>query len=104
VTPQGALDRRPTGINTRSSYREDAVTTASNNTNGEHHARPGETRALTVELLTVPEVMAALRLSRATVYDLIRSRQLLSVKIGRCRRIPPDALAAYLARLREDAA
>jgi len=80
------------------------VTTASKHTNGEYHARREETLAQTVELLTVPEVMAALRLSRATVYDLIRSRQLLSVKIGRCRRIPPDELAAYLARLREDAA
>jgi excisionase family DNA binding protein len=78
------------------------VTTASNNSKGQHDSRQAETRSAPFELLTVPEVMAALRLSRATVYDLIRSRQLRTVKIGRCRRIPPDELAAYLARLRED--
>lgn len=38
-------------------------------------------------LLTVPEAMSALRLSRATVYDLIRSGELGSVKVGRSRRI-----------------
>jgi excisionase family DNA binding protein len=78
------------------------VTTASNNTNGEHDVRRPGSRSAPIELLTVPEVMAALRLSRATVYDLIRSRQLRTVKIGRCRRIPPDELTAYLARLREE--
>jgi len=80
------------------------VTTASSNTNDEHHARREGTRRLAIELLTVPEVMAALRLSRWSVYQLIRSRQLVTVKIGRCRRIPPDELAAYLARLRDEAA
>lgn len=48
---------------------------------------------------TVPEVMAALRLSRATVYDLIRSNELPSVKVGRCRRIPITALGEFVARL-----
>ena len=40
------------------------------------------------ELLTVPEVMARLKISRSTVYDLIRTRQLASITIGRARRIP----------------
>lgn len=52
-------------------------------------------------LLTVPEAMAALRLSRATVYDLIRSGELGSVKVGRCRRIPAQAVQAFVARLVE---
>jgi excisionase family DNA binding protein len=52
-------------------------------------------------LLTVPEAMAALRLSRATVYDLIRSGQLGSVKVGRSRRIPAQAVQIFLARLVE---
>jgi len=59
---------------------------------------------MTVELLTVPEVMTALRLSRAKVYDLIRSGELTTVKIGRCRRIPPTAVSDYIARLVEEAA
>lgn len=52
-------------------------------------------------LLTVPEAMAALQLSRATVYDLIRSGELGSVKVGRCRRIPAQAVQAFVVRLIE---
>jgi excisionase family DNA binding protein len=48
------------------------------------------------ELLTVPEVMAHLKISRSTVYDLIRTRQLASITIGRSRRIPTHALTAYI--------
>jgi excisionase family DNA binding protein len=57
---------------------------------------------MTPELLTVPEAAAALRLSRWTVYELIRRRHLVSVKIGRCRRIPRDALREYVVRLRNE--
>lgn len=52
-------------------------------------------------LLTVPEVMARLRLSRATVYDLIRSHQLRSGKVGRARRIPESAVTAYICQITE---
>ncbi|MEV6207186.1 helix-turn-helix domain-containing protein [Kitasatospora sp. NPDC051914] len=48
------------------------------------------------EVLTVPEVMAALRMSRSKVYDLIRSKKLATFSEGRSRRIPVDALAAYI--------
>jgi excisionase family DNA binding protein len=50
----------------------------------------------TPQALTVPEVMAALRISRPKVYDLIRSRDLVSFTIGRARRIPAEALATYI--------
>ena len=56
------------------------------------------------KVLTVPEVMAALVIGRDKVYDLIRSGALESVKVGRYRRVPIDALDAYLDRLRRDAA
>jgi excisionase family DNA binding protein len=46
--------------------------------------------------LTVAQVMARLQLGRHTVYDLIRSRRLRSVLIGRCRRIPATALHDFL--------
>jgi excisionase family DNA binding protein len=36
------------------------------------------------------------RVSKHTVYQLIRTRRLRSVRIGRCRRIPATALTAYL--------
>ncbi|MFE4423899.1 helix-turn-helix domain-containing protein [Streptomyces sp. NPDC056817] len=58
----------------------------------------------THEALTVPEVMKALRLSRFKVYDLIRSKQLRSIKIGRCRRVPADALRAFIEDQLEEAA
>jgi excisionase family DNA binding protein len=43
-------------------------------------------------------------LSRGKVYDLIRRRELTSVTIGRCRRIPASAVADYIRRLIEEAA
>jgi excisionase family DNA binding protein len=49
------------------------------------------------QLLTVAQVMARLQVGKHVVYDLIRSRRLASVRIGRCRRIPADALAAFIA-------
>ncbi|WP_093799839.1 helix-turn-helix domain-containing protein [Streptomyces sp. Wb2n-11] len=56
------------------------------------------------ELLTVAEVMARLRLGRSTVYDLLRTGQLASVTIGRCRRIPVIALRDFIAGQMESAA
>ncbi|MER5378427.1 helix-turn-helix domain-containing protein [Streptomyces sp. NPDC002553] len=48
------------------------------------------------ELLTVPDVMARLKLSRSKVYDLIRTRRLASIKIDGCRRIPADAVREFI--------
>ncbi|MEU0967466.1 helix-turn-helix domain-containing protein [Streptomyces sp. NPDC005917] len=56
------------------------------------------------ELLTVPDVMARLKLGRSTVYDLIRSRRLPSLTIGRCRRIPARAVRDYIANEMQAAA
>ena len=47
----------------------------------------------------VDEAAAALRLSRSSVYELIRSGQLRSVKQGRRRLVPVAALADYVASL-----
>ena len=56
-------------------------------------------------LLTVPEAMNQLQVSRWTLYNLIRSGQLASVTIGRCRRIPATALDTFIAqRLEQEAA
>ncbi|MFJ2636457.1 helix-turn-helix domain-containing protein [Streptomyces sp. NPDC087422] len=48
------------------------------------------------ELLTVPDVMARLKLGRSTVYELLRSRRLTSVTIGRSRRVPAAAVRAFI--------
>ncbi|HEY9468125.1 MAG TPA: helix-turn-helix domain-containing protein [Propionibacteriaceae bacterium] len=57
------------------------------------------------DMLTVPEVMTALKVSRWTVYNLIRSGELTSIIVGtRCRRIPRTALHEYVTRRCEEAA
>jgi excisionase family DNA binding protein len=60
-----------------------------------HHASAPD------QLLTVEEVMARLHLSRATVYDLIRSKRLNSGRVGRARRIPESAVAAFICQITE---
>lgn len=52
------------------------------------------------KLLTPAEAAAVLGVGRTKVYELIALRALESVKIGACRRIPADALDAYVAALR----
>lgn len=39
-------------------------------------------------------------LGRTRVFDLLRTGELASVKIGRRRMIPDSAIAAYIARLK----
>lgn len=52
-------------------------------------------------LLKVDQVAARLQVSRWTVYNLIRSRELASLTIGRCRRITETALNDYITRQTE---
>ncbi|MEU9945971.1 helix-turn-helix domain-containing protein [Streptomyces lavendulae] len=48
------------------------------------------------ELLTVPEAMARLKISRSALYDLLRTRQLSSSTLGRARCIPAGSLAEFI--------
>jgi excisionase family DNA binding protein len=43
-------------------------------------------------------------LSRSRLYELMASGELESVKVGATRLIPHDALEAFVARLRQEAA
>jgi excisionase family DNA binding protein len=54
-----------------------------------------------VTLFTIDEAAAQLRVSRWTVYNLIRSGQLRTIKIGRRRLVPIDALSECLEQLKE---
>jgi excisionase family DNA binding protein len=54
-------------------------------------------------LLTVEEAARQLAISRTIGYELLRSGQLESVKLGRIRRIPVGALDEFVTRLREEA-
>jgi len=51
-------------------------------------------------LLTPERAAERLDLGRTKVYELMASGELESVRIGRSRRIPADALVAYVVRLR----
>ena len=55
-------------------------------------------------LLTPEEAARALRVGRSKVYELMRSGQLRSVKLGGSRRVSTKALAEFVARLEADAA
>ena len=52
-------------------------------------------------LLPPDEAAQGLGIGRSKVYELLASRQLGSMKIGNCRRIPADALRAYVLTLTE---
>ncbi|WP_431894218.1 helix-turn-helix domain-containing protein [Nonomuraea sp. bgisy101] len=52
-------------------------------------------------VLTVDEAAKRLRVSRWTIYTLIRSKQLRTVKIGRRRLVPVDALSECIDNLAE---
>ena len=51
-------------------------------------------------LLTPTEAANALGIGRSKVYELMQTGQLQSVHIGACRRVPAEALTAFLERLR----
>jgi excisionase family DNA binding protein len=50
-------------------------------------------------LLSPDQVAESLGVCRSRVYDLMRTRALPSVKIGRARRVPVSAVRAYVDQL-----
>ncbi|MBT8226039.1 MAG: helix-turn-helix domain-containing protein [Dactylosporangium sp.] len=54
-------------------------------------------RQATVQFLTVAEVATLLRVSKMTVYRLLRGGDLTSARVGRSFRVPQDAVDRYLA-------
>lgn len=51
-----------------------------------------------------PETAAAqLGVGRTTIYELLKTGELESIKVGRSRVIPADALVQYLERKRAEA-
>ncbi len=51
---------------------------------------------MTRVLYDVPETMAMLNLSRTQIYELIRSRRLVTVTVGRRRWVPAAAIEDYV--------
>jgi excisionase family DNA binding protein len=54
-------------------------------------------------LLTPEQAATSLAICRTKVYELLRSGQLESVRIGSSRRIPSEAIHDYVGRLRRGA-
>ena len=48
--------------------------------------------------LRVEDLMPILGIGRNTAYELVRAKQIRSVRIGRQLRIPKDALIDYLSK------
>jgi excisionase family DNA binding protein len=57
-----------------------------------------------IVVYTVEEAAQALKISRWKIFDLIRTNQLRSVKIGGLRRIPSTAIEEYITRLLKEVA
>jgi excisionase family DNA binding protein len=56
-------------------------------------------------LVSVVEASRLLSIGRTAAWDLVRKRKIRSVKIGRTRRVPVEAIQEYVQRLMdEDAA
>lgn len=51
------------------------------------------------ELLTVEDAAARLAIGRTSMFALLRNRAVESVKVGRLRRVPADAITAYITHL-----
>jgi excisionase family DNA binding protein len=50
-------------------------------------------------MLTVEQAAEALSIGRTTMFALVKSGDIESVRIGHLRRIPADAIDAYVAAL-----
>jgi excisionase family DNA binding protein len=62
--------------------------------------RPAERQVIMERLLLSPDQVAeSLGVCRSRVYDMMRTRVLPSVKIGRARRVPVSAVRAYVDQL-----
>ena len=53
-------------------------------------------------LLTPEEAAEALNISRSKLYELLQAQALRSVKIGKARRIPTEAIHQYVASLSQE--
>ena len=61
-------------------------------------------RIVNIVVYTVEEAAQVLKIGRWKIFDLIRTNQLRSVKIGGLRRIPHAAIEEYLNQLMTEVA
>ena len=53
-------------------------------------------------LLTPAEAARRLSIARSSLYELLLTGEIVSIKIGRSRRIPLDALSDFIDRKKRD--
>jgi excisionase family DNA binding protein len=67
----------------------------------ENTTEPGtDDRAALAVLVTIPQASRALGIGRTTVYALIAAGELEVVHIGRCTRVPVEAIREFVAKRR----
>jgi excisionase family DNA binding protein len=66
------------------------------NTNME--TTPMETTPQDVVLLTLPAAMNRLSISRSSLYELMALGEIVSIKLGRSRRVPSASIDDFVAR------
>lgn len=67
-----------------------------------HHVTTHEETQMEKLLLTVEESARTLGIGTRNMYELLSTAAVESVKIGHARRVPSDAVVAYVERLRND--
>lgn len=96
------LTGRLVSVPARASARKRAYssdeTNAETNTESNRNGAGPRMRGYTVE-----QVAEALNIGRDKVYELLRTGQLRSIKIGKLRRITDQHLTDFIARLESDA-
>src|SRR5262249_47858965 len=104
-----APSRAPARVGHARGQRTSARTTTHRHHQPERRRTPMTTHPIRKEtdqttpgrlVYTIAEAAAALRISRPKLYELPTTGKIESVHIGRSRKIPADALAAYLDALR----
>lgn len=65
---------------------------------------PEKRGPVNIVVYTVDEAAQVLKISRWKIFDLIRTNQLRSVKIGGLRRIPCTAIEEYITQLLKEVA
>ena len=55
-------------------------------------------------LVSVADAAQMLSIGRTAAWELVRKRKIMSVKIGRTRRVPIAAIQEYVQRLLDDVA
>lgn len=66
-------------------------------------ARDQRPNSLAPLLLTIPDAARVLAIGRTTMYELVADGAIEVVHIGRCARVPTDAIRDFLMQLRHTA-